>query len=162
MNSSLTKHLIKALYDYSAENNLPRLHVRCVFSRLVMTPAVNNLAKFVDNDGSIILNIHVAAAKDIQIQDNGLFFQLSCKGQIIDVFAPWVSFVDCNLFQFKVMADEGETAIGLPMILGRGFLDVTGFPLMHKLVPEEGEVTVVEKEAPKEKEKTKPTLKVVK
>ncbi len=151
MPAPITKYLISALYDFVADHSLPRFHVRFHHPLLVIGPDPKTFDDYVDREGALVLNIHCNACKKIDIRDNGIYLEMACKGKPVDVFAPWHSFIDHFISIDVKTKDEGDMTIQMPIILGKGTLHHTGFPL-------DG----VEEIAVEEKVTKPPFLKIVK
>lgn len=101
---SLTQILVEALYDFVAENNRPVLNIGFIHEMLEFSPNPKIFDPFVLENGILVLNIHVNAAKNIRWDEDGFYCGLSVNGTHADVFAPWGSFCT-TMAEFPMVVD---------------------------------------------------------
>lgn len=142
--------LLEALYADAAENNRPRLHVTFDYKQLKLNPA-DAFKDYVCPQGSLILNLHVAAAKNIYWDETGFSCVLGSKGQAVSMFAPWSAFAQADLpMVVKMPTEQGDLVdqlLVVPMPMGEGVMHLAG---------------VASHAAAKEASAKRPALKVVK
>lgn len=132
--------LLEALYTDAAENNRPRLHVTFDYKQLKLSPA-DIFKDHVCPQGSLVLNLHVNAAKSIHWDESGFSCVLGSKGQAVSVVAPWSAFAKADLpILVKMPNEQGdmvEQLIVASMPMGEGVLHLAGVTA-HEVAKEDG------------------------
>lgn len=146
---SLTQILVEALYDFVAENNRPALSIGFIHEMLEFSPDPKIFDPFVRENGILVLNIHVNAARNIRWDEDGFYCGLSVNRTHTDVFAPWGSFCT-TMAEFPMVVDIGLGSIMTPLPLSAA--SVVG-KHRTKIDPDEPQITIPGQ---------RPSLKVVK